>query len=246
MTPNKNTETIMLKHHTRVGLGILMAMSAAGTQLHAEEAESNLPPAPDYRPFTLGLEAGTTGVGGSAHWRFLNHFGIGGGFNWLNFSMPELEGDNVRIEVDLKFQVAPLTLDYYPFKKRSFRISAGMAYNGNEFSGSSTYTEETVIGDNSYSPEDIGTLTLDAKLGNQFVPYVGIGGVMFYFDKAHRWSLGWELGVLFTGSPEVSLKSSNTVAGLAEDLEREQRSIEDDLSGFRFYPVAKIALSYSF
>ena len=236
----------MFKHHTAVGLGMLIAISAGATQVHAEEPESNLPPAPDYRPFTLGLEAGTTGVGGSAHWRFLNHFGVGGGFNWLNVSFPELEGDNVRIEADLKFQVAPLTLDIYPFKKRSLRISVGMAYNGNEFSGSSTYTEATVIGDNTYSPDEIGTLSLEAKLGNRFVPYVGIGGIAFHFDKAHRWSLGWEVGLLFSGKPEVSLKSSNTVPGLAEDLERERQSIEDDLSGLRFYPVAKIALSYSF
>ena len=238
----------MLKHHTRVGLGILMAISAAGTQLHAEDAESNLPPAPGYRPFTLGLEAGTTGVGGSAHWRFLNHFGVGGGFNWLNVSFPELEGDNLSFKSDVKLQVAPLTLDIYPFKKRSFRVSVGMAYNSNEFSGSFNYTdnEDIEIGDNSYSPEEIGSLTFETKLGNRFVPYVGIGGVAFYFDKAHRWSLGWEVGVLFSGKPEVSLKTSNTVAGLAEDLERERQSFEDKLSGLRFWPVAKIVLSFSF
>ncbi len=243
---HKELKTNMLKKYGMVGLAVAMGMSAGLTSVQAEEAEPDILKAPDYRPFTLSLEAGTTGLGGSAHWRFLPHLGIGAGVTGISASLLEVEGDDITFDSDLQLLVAPITVDFYPFKKRSFRISAGIAYNGNEVGGDARFTEDQMIGDNLYTPGQLGTLRMDVNLGNQFVPYVGIGGVMFYFDSAHRWSLGWELGVLFTGSPDVSLRSSNSNPELDADLELERQSIEADLDLFKIYPVAKIAVSFSF
>ena len=39
-------------------------------------------------------------------------------------------------------------------------------------------------------------------------PYVSIG-MNFYLDKHKHWSLGGELGVAYTGSPDVTLTTGN-------------------------------------
>lgn len=210
--------------------------------VRAEEAKTEVP---HYRPFTLSAEAGSTGLGGSARWRFLDHLGIGGGFNTFSFSF-DVEGEGVEFDSTIRLQAAPLTLDLYPFKKRFFRVSAGLAFNGNEISNTATFTEDQQVGDNVYTPAELGALSLDVDLGNRVVPYVGVGGVAFHFDKARRWSLGWEAGVMITGSPDVSLRSSNSTSALDADIELERQSIKNDLDGFKFWPVLKIVLSFSF
>jgi len=53
-----------------------VAMTCIATQLSAQTTNVVVEPAaPDYRPFMLGLEAGTTGVGVAGSWRFVDHFG---------------------------------------------------------------------------------------------------------------------------------------------------------------------------
>jgi hypothetical protein len=236
----------MIRNYGIIGLGIVMGLTAGVANARAEEETPEIQEEPHFRPFTLSLEAGTTGLGGAVHWRFMNYLGIGAGFSGLSLGMGEVEGEGTQFDADLRLQVAPITVDFYPFKKKSFRISAGIAFNGNEITSNTTYTEDQEIGDGVYTPDQIGTLSLDAELGNTVVPYLGVGGTLFYFDEAHRWSLGWELGVLFSGSPDVSLRSSASTPGLEADLEKERQSLEDDLDALTIYPVAKIAISFAF
>jgi hypothetical protein len=200
---------------------------------------------PNYRPFTLSAEAGSIGIGGTVRWRFLNHLGVGAGFNTLGVSF-NAEGDGLDLDANIRLQAAPITLDVYPFKTQSFRISAGVAFNGNEISSRRTFTEDQEIGDNIYTPAEIGTLSLDVDLGDEVVPYLGIGGVLIYIDKAHRWSMGWDAGVMLTGSPDITLASDRASAALVADLEKERQSFKDRLKAFKVWPVGKIAVSFSF
>src|SRR4051794_27218477 len=63
----------------------LMACTSAtftsGAAEAATPAESGPPPL--YRPWSVGAEAGSTGLGGSGSWRFADHFGVRAGFYYF-------------------------------------------------------------------------------------------------------------------------------------------------------------------
>ena len=74
-------------------------------------------------------------------------------------------------------------------------------------------------------------------------------------DGKKHWSLEGELGVAYTGSPKVSLTSPNHDQSndnpfnpyiLNDDLAAESKRIQKDADKYKFYPIIKIGLSYSF
>jgi hypothetical protein len=202
--------------------------------------------APDYRPLSLRIEGGTTGIGGAASWRFGDHFGLRAGCDYFTYNHND-EVEGISYDAKLRLQSEPLTLDWYPSKTSSFRVSLGLAFNQNRLTGTGTPTSEIEIGDNTYTPAEVGTLNL--RVEQQPVnAYLSIGGNLFYFDKAHHWALAGELGVMFTGDAKVGLnRTGGTGApGLDADIEKERQQIEDKLNDFKFWPVAKLSLNYSF
>ena len=88
------------------------------------------------------------------------------------------------------------------------------------------------------------------KSGNRAAPYLGIGygnvagfGVNFYFD----------LGVMFQGTPSASLSATcgsavpaSTCSQLQRDVAAEQTRLQDEISGFQYYPVANIGVTIGF
>ena len=54
-----------------------------------------------------------------------------------------------------------------------------------------------------------------------------------------------DIGAFYTGSPDVVLTDSSGVVPVA-DLLAEQAQIEDDLSGFKFYPVITVGIHIRF
>jgi hypothetical protein len=202
---------------------------------------------PAYRPLTIGVEAGTTGVGGAATLRFGGHFGVRAGMNYFSYSYDStIEG----IPYDATFRPMSETVgfNFYPFKKRSFYISAGIFFNQNELTGTSSDTTTPLTIDGITFPA--GTVgTLHMKIEQQPVnPYISIGGTFFYFDKKRHWSLSGELGVVYAGEPEVSLTRTGGIANPAIDaaITAEEQELEDYAERYQFYPILKLALNYSF
>jgi Probable addiction module antidote protein len=64
------------------------AVACAADQPQAKTSPIHLDdPAPSFlHGLTLGLEAGTTGAGGRADWRFMDHFGVGTAFDYFTYS----------------------------------------------------------------------------------------------------------------------------------------------------------------
>ena len=133
----------------------------------------------------------------------------------------------------------PLTLDIYPWKKHSFHISAGLQFNQNQLTGTAVDNGSII------PPAVLGTLHLNVEQ-QPVNPYLGIGGNFFYFDRAHHWAMGGELGVAYTGEPKVSLTSSRSGPVIDAGLRYEQNRIHDYATKFEWWPVVKLAASYSF
>jgi hypothetical protein len=215
--------------------GIPFATSAAEA---AGSGELSAPPL--YRPLTLGLEGGTTGLGGFLSWRFSDHLGARAGLDYFEYSQSDFGIKSLDYDAKVRLMSEPLTLDIYPWKKHSFHISLGVQFNQNRLTGTA---------------EDDGTLIPPAKLGKlsleleqQLVnPYLGIGGNFLYFDRAHHWALGGELGVAYTGEPKGSLNRAGPPAPLFDAAGRaEEKRVQDYADQFKWWPVAKLMVTYSF
>ena len=82
------------------------------------------------------------------------------------------------------------------------------------------------------------------KPERSFAPYLGVGygnvwtrGVNFYFD----------LGVMFQGTPEVSLSlscaPSPSCTAAQGQVEAERQRVQDKVDKYKYYPVANIGLT---
>jgi len=220
------------------GVGMNLSAQTAAT---AEESE-----APAYRPFTLGLEGSTTGPGVAADWRFSDHFGARVGFNYFSFSKDGKDIEGISYNTDNRLMSEPLALDIYPWKKSTFRVTVGVLLNQSELEGEvpqDPVAGQTfvTIGNNSYDSANIGTVNMKAE-SDVVAPYISVG-MNFYLDKARHWSIGGEVGVAYTGTPDVTMSTSSGLVP-QPDLDLESQQVEDD--AWSIYPIVKLSVNYSF
>jgi hypothetical protein len=192
------------------------------------------PEGPPYRPWTIGLGAGTDGIfGGGVSWRFSDHLGTRVGIAYADASWNHLGTAGINYDAKLRLLSEPLTLDVYPWLKSSFHVSLGVLFNQNELTGSAS--DGGAIGINGQVSLKIQQLPVN--------PYLSIGGNFFYFDHAHHWALGGELGVAYTGRADVSLNGS---IGSRIEFDNESHRLQRYADQLEFWPMAKLFVSYSF
>jgi hypothetical protein len=215
---------------------------AAGTMAHAS----------DTGGIAVELKAGTLGGGAEINYAISPMFTVGVGINKYSASTTDT-ADNIDYDVDLDLQSIALLANYHPFSG-TFRLTAGAMLNSNELRMTAKPNGTYDIGGTTYNANDIGTLEATVDF-NSFAPYAGIG-----WGKSASSGFGFTLdvGVLFQGSPNVSLKTKNTdyaaifiatgktQAEVEADVKREESNTEDDIKGFTMYPVASLGINYRF
>ncbi len=227
-------------------------IACAGVTWNATAAEATnslteLAPWPDYREWTLGLDVGLGGGGGYGSWRFFDHVGVRAGFDYFEWTDNNLSIGDFRYNAKLRLMSEPLTLDLYPWKKHSFHISVGWLFNQNKLTGTSSGFGPVTIDGETVEFRDVGVLSL--RVEQQLIdPYLSIGGNFLYFDRARHWAMGGELGVLYTGEPKVTLSRSGGISSSILDaaLNHEQQRAQDWANQYKWLPVARLTVSYSF
>ncbi|OOG24552.1 hypothetical protein B1C78_08600 [Thioalkalivibrio denitrificans] len=195
-------------------------------------------PAAAEGSFAIGLKAGTPGLGLEATARVTDRLNLRAGYYGFNYST-EIDDGEITYEGDLRLSTFGVLGDWHPYGG-SFRITAGLFHNGNEFKGSAEGDLE--VGDDTYD------VRLDATIDwRSMAPYLGMG----YGNplQGGRWRFSADAGVMFTGSPDVRLKASGDGTndpGFEENRRREERNLKDEVKDFRFYPVVSVGVSYRF
>lgn len=171
------------------------------------------------------------------------------GVNALNYSYNS-STSNVDYDFKLKLNTFDALLDYFPTSD-AFRVSGGLIYNGDKIdaTGKPNASGSYRLNGTTYSAASAGTI--DGKIDfRKVAPYLGIG-----WGNAVRqpgWGFTADLGVMFQGSPKTSLTNSNctapaaTCAQLASDLAAENVVLADKVNKYKYYPVARIGVTYSF
>lgn len=198
-------------------------------------------------PLEITAEVGTTGYGGSVNWRITDHFGVRAGIDYLSYSLTRTE-QKVSYHGTLRLQSEPTALDIYFSKNSSFHLTVGALWNQQQVTASAVPSagSTVTINNNTYS---LTGASLDAKVSQPSVmPYIGIGGDFFYFDKGHHVSMGGELGVAY-GRWTTTLTTHNVPdpkSTLNRDRQTEQDKVNNTLNKVPIWPVLKLGINVSF
>ena len=223
-------------------VGILLA--ASSTAVQAKDGD-------DAR-FKVGITAGTLGIGPEVSYRLSERLGVRGNATFLSISR-DIDSDDITYDGKVKLQSGGVMLDVYPFGG-GFRVSGGLRINGNKARGIASPNSGTsyTINGTTYSATDIGTLRADTDIKNVAPALtLGYGGGL-----SNGLVFGVEAGALFQGSVKIKpltitgvcagASPPPTCATLTADLDAERRSVNDDIDGYKVYPILQLSVGYRF
>jgi hypothetical protein len=222
---------------------------------------SELAASDDLPHFGLGVSAGTLGIGVQAATGVARKSNVRFGFNAFTYNN-SFDKDGVRYDGSLKLRSAQVTFDQYV--AGSFHISPGiLLYNGNKGSANASVPggQSFTLGDMRYYSNAANPIAGAGDLIlNKVAPMILVGlGNMLPRSQRH-FGLNFDIGVVFQGSPKVTLKLAGTAcltptagcvnaatdAGVQASVRSEQTKINNDLTPFKYYPVVALTFSYKF
>jgi hypothetical protein len=213
--------------------GIATAASLLATSAIAQQSR-----------WSMGLSGGTLGIGPQVAFRPNAHFGVRANAGFLSVSRDQ-EVDDIDYDGELDLNSYGAMLDWFP-TGGGLRISLGGRVNNTEIELVGRPTTSVTVGNTTYTPQQIGTLS-GTVTTDDFAPLltIGYGGTL-----AEGFTIGAEIGVLWQGEPEIGdLRSTGLLAStpqLQADIEREEREIEDDLSDYDMWPILQVEFLYRF
>ena len=194
--------------------------------------------------FGIGVKAGTLAIGVEGTWRPLPYVDLRAGFNQYNYSDngyyggvnydAEIDLDNYYLTGNLRFPLSP------------FRLTGGVYSNGNEFNAvSGDNGAIIVIGGDPYPADAVGTLGASASFDSTS-PYLGVGFDFTVFGKV---GMNLDFGVLWQGSPQVSIAADGLLSGnpvFEASLDAERAELENELSDYKAWPVVSLGFFFNF
>jgi hypothetical protein len=213
----------------------------------------------------VAVKASTLGIGFDGAAKVASKINIRAGVNFFNYSRDfENEEDNITYVGDLKLQSIHATVDFFPFGG-GFHISPSLIIrNNNKATLSATIPggQEIGIDDTDYkssTTDPIKSSGLVTVEKTRPAIMVGWGNVI---PSSRRWSVPFELGVIFQGAPAATLSFSGSACNLngtncrtiASDptiqakVAAQQNELNADLNKgyFKFYPIISLGVAFRF
>ncbi len=197
--------------------------------------------------YGVGVQAGTLGVGPDVHIGVNSYLGFDLGLNRYTYTFTGTQS-NIDYNFAARLHSVHLLANVYPFGG-VFHLTAGLVSNNNKFDLSATpsatgYTINNTV----YTPTEVGSL--DGKMtfpGTAY--YVGLGWGLS-FDPGSHWGFNADLGGLYQGTPHVALTSSggtsSTNPTFQTNLATQQTSTQASVNNWRWWPVVRLGLYYTF
>ena len=217
----------------------LIGLLFAGAALIAA-APAMAQSAPDT--FSVGVTGGTLGIGPEVGFRS-GAFGGRANATFLGYGR-DVDSDDINYDGKLKLRSYGAMLDLYVFGG-GFRVSPGLRVSRNRVTLKATPTANVEIGDETYTPAEIGTLSGEVR-AKKLAPTLTVG----WGTSSPGFYFGLDAGAMFQGSPKVKKLTTtgllSTNADLQADLAVEREEIEDDIDNFKIDPILQLALGYRF
>lgn len=167
------------------------------------------------------------------------------GFSAFQKSVSRTES-NVEYDASIKLSTFGAVMDWYPFSG-TFRLTAGVYHDGNKFdlTGKPTSSGTYTINGTTYTAAQVGTLNGEMAF-RSMAPYIGIGwGNEF---RGGHWTFMGDIGALYQGSPKVTLSASGAASNptLANDIAAQQQKTQNDVAGYKWWPLLQMGVAYRF
>jgi hypothetical protein len=228
------------------------------------------PPTPTTTPsgssslphFGLAVSASTLGAGIQAATAVSRSENVRVAGNYFSYSR-DFNKDGIEYNGTLKLKSAEVLFDQYLGKV--FHLSPGlMFYDGNKGTAGANVSggQSFSLGGATYFSDPanptVGTgLISFRKLSPELM--LGVGNLLPRRAKTH-FSVNFELGVVFQGSPSAALNlNGNACTGagtncasvastpaIQANVISEQNKINNSLSVFKYYPVIRLSFGYKF
>ena len=189
-------------------------------------------------------------MGVEASYRILDKLVLRGAISGYNlnvdqtiFSFSDIEVDDFNFDVRSFFAGAMLA--WHPFGS-DLRLTGGFRYVKIDFD--SLDSNGAQLGANSYTFAQVGEIHRTVSNSNPLAPYLGIGYDVAHFNReSTTFTFAFDFGALYAGDPDVSVKTTKSVAGLSSDLAQETETLRSDLEKYyRFYPVFMVSGKIAF
>jgi len=199
---------------------------------------------PAYADTTVNGKISSLGLGLEAAFPVTQSVDARIGLNGFNYSFNKVtssNGQSTTYNGNLDMQSLQALADWHPWQS-SFRLTGGLVYNNNKFSGTAQPTGGVIyLGGTPYT---VGAASVNATVDfNKIAPYLGIGWGRT--PKNSGFSFTSDIGVLYAGTPNTSVTAVNFIAS-SSDIANANASLKDALNSFKFYPVVSIGIGYSF
>ena len=206
------------------------------------------------KKWAVGVHAqgSTTGfIGVDAGYKFSPNLHARLGLNTVGFNTTYSSSG-----IDYSAKLSPTNIhllgDYFPFGG-GLRLTGGLIFQNNSIKTTSRAGagNQITLNGNSYDASLLGTVEGEGKFSNSVAPYLGIG---FGTPISPGFGFNIDAGVMFAGSPNVSLRANNISASIPaaqqaqirSDLAAQERQTNQDAKSLNLYPVISIGFSYGF
>jgi len=207
--------------------------------------------------FLIGFNAGSLGGGFDFSIKLANSFQVRYNYNSLDFNKNGVISSKVLEDLPyfarVNLYTSGVIFDYFPFESSSFHLSTGMYLNKNRANVKSTPKNKTMkIGDSEYSFDLLRAVNTKVDF-NKEVPYLGFG----FGGKIDKKGIGWilDIGVIYHGKPKVkmtpvygvdSINTVNIKKAIDKEVKKEEINYKKKIKNYKYYPVVKFGLTYSF
>jgi hypothetical protein len=207
----------------------------------------------------LGSKASTLGIGVEAATSVASRSNIRGGLNLFTYERT-VDRDGVTYDGSLKLRSVQVNFDQYLLG--GFHVSPGLLlYNGNRAEGSASVPSgrSFSLGDVTYFsyPSDPVKGSATVKLGTT-APMLLLGFGNPIPRSRRRFGINFDFGVVFQGSPDVTLRFTGTACALPfagcvnaatdpnvlRNIQAQQDKASNDLKAAKYYPVLSLAFSW--
>ena len=225
-------------------------------------------------------EISTLGIGGHIVKKIVPQVNARVGINAFSLGFDGIDTD-VDYDADLNLFNISTILDIHPLKNSGLRLSGGLIFGNNNFDGAADVSqlvidglaEEEELDDDVIEAlegiEGLANVDADVEIASGVSPYLGIGGGNAV-GEGKGFGLWWNLGVVFSGSPDIDLNTNlaseqiqaefagtefegevdrivnETEDSLDEVIDGEEDDIQDALDFVDIYPVVSLGISYQF
>lgn len=210
----------------------------------------------------IGVKASLLGVGLETAVPLSGKLNLRGGFNALNYNR-SFTKDGITYTGKLNWRSGETNLDWFPFGG-GFHLSPGFIfYDGNKATananvpGGQTFT----LSGTTYQSNAANPVTGTGKLSfDKVAPTFRFGFGNLIPRSGRHWSLLFELGAAYQGSPHAALNLAGTACspngtncvnaatdpGVQASVQAEQAKLNHDLRLFKFYPLISLGFGFNF